>query len=369
MEIFDVMGEHNHEQIVFGFDKDVGLRAIIAIHNTALGPALGGTRMWPYKSTEDALTDALRLSRGMTYKAAACGLSLGGGKGVIIGDPERDKSEVLFRDYGRLVDGLHGRFITGEDVGVGVSDIEWMRAETKYVVGISEALGGGGDPSPVTARGVVFAMKACALEVFQRQSLHGLKVMIQGLGQVGMHLAEFLHQEQAELLVADLDERRVLLAVDKFNATPVGVDEVYGADADIFAPCALGAIVNDETIPKFRVKIICGAANNQLADEKVHGLALKDFEILYAPDYVANAGGLINVANELEGYSRDRAFQQVRAIYDTVRELIEVSKSEDIPTNIASNRVAERRIDQIAKLRRTFVTEPSASYQEGRVFH
>jgi leucine dehydrogenase len=193
--------------------------------------------------------------------------------------------------------------------------------------------------------------------------------MIQGLGQVGMRLAELLHQEQAELLVADLDERRVRLAVDNFHALPVAVNDVYVAEADIFAPCALGAIVNDETIPKFRVKIICGAADNQLADEEKHGLALNDFEILYAPDYVANAGGLINVANDLEGYHRDRAFQQVQAIYDSVRELIEIAKAEDIPTNIASDRLAERRLDQVAKLRRTFVTEPSAGYEGGRMFH
>ncbi len=299
MKIFPEMKEHNHEQIVFGYDKDAGLRAIIAIHNTALGPALGGTRMWSYENEEQALNDALRLSRGMTYKAAAAGLNLGGGKGVIIGDPDKDKSEILFRAYGRLVEGLHGRFITGEDVGIGVRDVEFMGTETNYVVGISESLGGGGDPSPVTAHGVYYGMKACTEEVFGRSSLEGMRVAIQGLGHVGIHLAELLYNDKVKLFVTDLHEDRVEVAVAKFNATAIPAGDIYAVDAEIFAPCALGAIINEDTISKFKFKIIAGSANNMLAEEKKHGQMLKERDILYAPDYVINAGGLINVANEI----------------------------------------------------------------------
>lgn len=369
MEIFSEMLQNNHEQIVFGCDKEAKLKAIIAIHNTTLGPALGGTRMWPYKSEAEALQDALRLSRGMTYKSAVAGINLGGGKAVIIGDPDEHKNEILFRAFGRLVESLHGRFVTGEDVGVSVKDVEWMRSETEYVVGISESLGGGGDPSPVTARGVYFGMKACIEEVFNTSSLNGMRVAIQGLGHVGMYLAEYLYNDGVRLFVSDLHQDRVEIAVEKFNATAVPPDEIFGVDAEIFAPCALGAIINDETIPQFKFKIIAGAANNQLKDGKKNNLALKEKGILYAPDYVINAGGLMNVANEIEGYNRERVMIQVKGIYQVLKNVLEVAKLEDIPTNIASNHIAERRIEQIAKLRRKFVTTPVAYYKHGRVYH
>ena len=368
MEVFSEMIKGSHEQIVFGYDPESGLRAIIAIHNTALGPALGGTRMWPYKSEDEALNDALRLSHGMTYKAAAAGLNLGGGKGVIIGNPDTDKNEILFRAYGRLVEGLHGRYITAEDVGVGVRDVEWMRYETSYVVGISESLGGSGDPSSFTANGVYFGMKACVEEVFGTSSLSGLRVAIQGLGHVGMHLAELLHEDGVKLFVSDLHEANVRTAVENFEAAAVNNDDIYSVKVDIFAPCALGAIINDLTIKKFKFKIIAGAANNQLEDEAKHGKKLKELGILYAPDYVINAGGLINVAHEIEIYNRERALQHVEGMYHILKDLIKVSKDENIPTNIASNRIAERRIEQVAKLKQKFVTTPPVCFKHGRIF-
>ena len=368
MKVFTQMVQHDHEQIVFGYDKDAGLQTIIAIHDTSLGPAIGGTRMWPYESEEDALNDVLRLSRGMTEKAAIAGLNLGGGKGVIIGDPDKDKNEILFRAYGRLIEGLHGRFITAEDVGTDVRDMEWVRAETDYVAGISITLGGSGDPSPMTAHGICHGMKACIEEVLGTSTLANITVALQGLGHVGMHLAELLHKEKVKLIVTDLHEERIQSAVDRFNATPVLPDEIYSVEADIFAPCALGGVINDETIPKFKFRIIAGPANNQLADEQKHGHLLKEKGILYAPDYVINAGGLINVANEIEGYHRQRALSQVENIYTILRRVLQVSKVEGIPTNVASDRIAARRIEQVAKLRRRFVTTPTVSYQHSRIF-
>ncbi|MDQ7051931.1 MAG: Glu/Leu/Phe/Val dehydrogenase dimerization domain-containing protein [candidate division KSB1 bacterium] len=367
MKTFTEMMRRNHEQVVFGYDKESGLRAIIAIHNTTLGPALGGTRMWPYKSEAEALNDVLRLSRGMTYKAAVAGLNLGGGKGVIIGDPQTDKNEILFRAYGRLVEGLGGRYITAEDVGTDVRDMEWVRAETTFVTGISEALGGSGDPSPVTARGVYHGMKACTEEVFGTDRLKGLRVALQGLGHVGMHLAEFLHKEGAKLYVTDIHQDRVRAAVERFGAEAVEPDKIYEVEAEIFAPCALGAIINDETLAKFKFKIIAGAANNQLQDEKKHGQAVKELGILYAPDYVINAGGLINVANEIEGYNRERALTQAEGIYYNVKKVLQVAKDEDIPTHVAANRIAERRIEEVGRLRRKFITARPLRYRGGRI--
>ncbi|MDP2885814.1 MAG: Glu/Leu/Phe/Val dehydrogenase dimerization domain-containing protein [Ignavibacteria bacterium] len=368
MKVLSEMMTFNHEQIVFGNDRDTGLRAIIAIHDTTLGPAIGGTRMWPYKTEDEALGDVLRLSRGMTYKAAAAGLNLGGAKGVIIGDPEKDKNEFLLRAYARLIEGLHGRFITGEDVGISVGDVEWMTAETSSVVGISEALGGSGDPSAATALGVFRGIQACSEEVFDTTSLDGIKVAIQGLGKVGMHLAELLHHEHAKLIVADLDRHRVKLAVGKFEALEVAPEQIYGVDADIFSPCALGAIINDKTMPLFKVGIVAGAANNQLEDEAKHGQVLKKKGILYAPDFVINAGGLINVADEISGYNRERALVKVENIYSVLKEVMRVANKENITTGMAAARMAERRLDQAAKLRRRFVYTPSACYRGTKIF-
>ncbi|MDZ7289074.1 MAG: leucine dehydrogenase [candidate division KSB1 bacterium] len=359
MKIFDAMIEHNHEEVIFCQDRDTGLRAIIAIHDTTLGPALGGTRMWSYKSEEEALQDVLRLARGMTYKSAAAGLNLGGGKAVIIGDPHTDKNEMLFRAFGRFVHGLTGRYITAEDVGTEVRDMEWVRMETPWVVGISEAFGGSGDPSPVTARGVYFGLKACCEEVYNTPSLRGRKVAIQGVGHVGYYLAELLHKEGAKLFVSDIRQDRVQRCVDEFGATAVEPDKIYDVEAEIFAPCALGAIINDETFPRFKFKIIAGGANNQLADEHKHGRIVMEKKILYAPDYVINAGGLINVANELEGYNREKALKQAEGIYNVLKQVFEIARKENIPTNEASNRLAERRIEQVSKLKRMHViTKP-----------
>ncbi|MGH7455039.1 MAG: Glu/Leu/Phe/Val dehydrogenase dimerization domain-containing protein, partial [bacterium] len=355
MKIFNVMQDHNHEEVLFCQDRDSGLRAIIAIHDTTLGPALGGMRLWPYKSEEDAIEDVLRLSRGMTYKSAAAGLNLGGGKAVIIGDPQRDKNEVLFRAFGRFVHGLNGRFITGEDVGTEVNDMVWVKIETPWVLGDPEIIGGSGDPSPVTARGVYFGLKACSEAVFDTPSMRGRKVAIQGVGHVGYYLAEFLHKEGAKLLVTDIRKDRVQRCVEAFGATAVEPDKIFDVDADIFAPCALGAILNDETIPRLKFKVIAGGANNQLADEIKHGRMLMEKRILYAPDYVINAGGLINVANELEGYHREKALKEAEGIYSTLKKVIEIARKENIPAGEASNRFAERRIEQVAKLKRMHV--------------
>jgi len=355
VSIFELMAAKGHEQIVFCREESVGLRAIISIHDTTLGPALGGCRLWNYGSEEDALTDVMRLSRGMTYKAAVAGLNLGGGKAVIIGDPKTDNREELFRAFGRFVESLGGRYITAEDVGTSVSDMEWVRQETSHVTGISRALGGGGDPSPFTAIGTFYGIKACANKVFGSDSLHGLKIVVQGLGHVGAPLVAHLAREGASLIVADIDPQRVEEVSKEYDVKVIGVDEVYDEDADIFAPCALGGVINDETIGRLKVKIIAGAANNQLEDIDKHGMAVHQKGLIYAPDYVINAGGLINVANELQGYHREKALSDVKNIYRIVDLILNLSKKEDIPTVRASNHIAERRIEQIAKIKNTWV--------------
>lgn len=357
MSIFSEMNSKNHEQVVFCNDPDTGLKSIIAIHNTTIGPALGGCRMWDYRSENDALKDVLRLSRGMSYKAAIAQLNLGGGKAVIFGDSKRDKSEILFRSFGRFVQGLGGRYITAEDVGTTVKDMEWVRMETQYVTGISRALGGSGDPSPVTAFGTFIGMKATVKKQLGRDSLSGLKVSIQGVGHVGYHLCEYLHMEGVEIFAADIDQQSLKKVSDEFNATIVNPDEIYDLDVDIYAPCALGATINDGTIPKIKASIIAGAANNQLEDESTHGQQLKDKGILYAPDYAINAGGLINVANELDGYNRDRAFNQAEGIYETLMTIFATADEENIPTNEAAEKVAIKRMKNVSKLRNVFIPQ------------
>ncbi|MBI2416987.1 MAG: Glu/Leu/Phe/Val dehydrogenase [Ignavibacteriales bacterium] len=354
MSIFEAIAQHEHEQVVFCQDKESGLKAIIAIHSTELGPSLGGVRMWHYQKEEDALRDVLRLARGMTYKASVAGLNLGGGKAVIIGNPCAEKSEVLFRSFGRFVEGLAGRYITAEDVGITVKDIEHVRLETKYVCGISESLGGSGDPSPVTAYGVYVGIKACAHEVWGNDSLQGKRIVVQGLGKVGLHLAEHLSNEEAELFITDINPEKVTAALKTVKATAIKPEEVFTLKADIFSPNALGAVICDESINKLQCAIIAGGANNQLESEQIHGELLKQKGILYAPDYVINAGGLINVANELEGYSRDRALKQADGIYEVLKKIIKTSKEADIPTHEASNKLAEERIRSISRLSRYY---------------
>lgn len=342
----------DHEQVVFCQNKDVGLKAFIAIHNTTLGPALGGTRMWNYKDEEEALIDVLRLSKGMTYKASAAGLNLGGGKAVIMGDPKTQKTEGLFRAFGRYVNSLNGRYITAEDVGTTVKEMEYVFMETSWVTGIPKAFGGSGDPSPYTAHGVLMAIKASVKEKFQTDSLKGIRIAVQGLGNVGFHLVEYLAAEGAELIIADIDMGKVKNVADRFNAKVVSPDLIDSVDCDVFAPCALGAGVNDKTLSKFKAKIICGGANNQLAEAR-HGDHLAELGILYAPDYVANAGGLMNVFVELEGYSPDRALDKTVQVYDNLLKVFEIAKRDGIGTHTAADRLAEERIATIGRLKQT----------------
>jgi leucine dehydrogenase len=351
MEFFDQMTEGGHEQIVFWNDPEFGYRGIIAIHDTTLGPALGGTRFWNYESDHDAVVDALRLSRGMTYKAAVAGLNLGGGKSVIWGNNRTPDREMIFRAHGRAVESLGGRYITAEDVGTSPDDMDFVAMETEHVVGRH---GRSGDPSPVTAYGIYRGIKASAAVRYGDDSLAGRHVVVQGVGHVGYYLCEDLAAEDARLTVTDIDPERVQRVVEAFGATAVAPDAVYDVEADIFAPCALGAVVNDETIDRFSFDIIAGGANNQLAVSSRHGPALQERDILYAPDYVINAGGLINVYGELEDWSSERAKQKAGSIYDTLLQIYEMAKAEGLDTNAAATRVAERRIGQARHLQRTW---------------
>lgn len=352
--MFKYLEKYDYEQVVFCQDKQSGLKAIIAIHDTTLGPALGGTRMWTYESEEAAIEDALRLSRGMTYKNAAAGLNLGGGKTVIIGDPRKDKNEELFRAFGRYVQGLNGRYITAEDVGTTVADMDLIHEETDFVTGISPAFGSSGNPSPVTAYGVYRGMKAAAKAAFGTDSLEGKVVAVQGVGNVAYTLCRYLHEEGAQLIVTDINKEAVQRAVDDFGAKAVDPNEIYGVDCDIYAPCALGATVNDQTIPLLKAKVIAGSANNQLKDT-THGDIIHEMGIVYAPDYVINAGGVINVADELYGYNHERAMKKVEQIYASIEKVIEISKRDGIPTYVAADRMAEERIEKIRNSRSQFL--------------
>jgi leucine dehydrogenase len=350
--VFGAVSELGHEQVVFCHDEATSLKAIIAIHNTTLGPALGGTRMWNYATEQDALTDVLRLSRGMTYKAAISGLNLGGGKAVIIGDAKTMKSEALMRRFGKFVQSLGGKYYTAEDVNMKTSDMEYISMETKFVTGLPEAMGGGGDPSPVTAYGVYMGMKATAKKVYGSDSLAGKRVGVQGIGQVGMHLVEHLVKENAKVFITDINDERVESVAGKFGAIPVPQDKIYELDMDIYAPCALGATLNDDTIPKLRCAMIAGAANNQLKEELKHGYMLADRNIAYAPDFLINAGGLINVYSEFTGnYNRNRAYQQAEKIYDTCLNILTLAEREKITSQEAAIQLAEKRISEIARVR------------------
>ncbi len=354
MEIFKYMETADFEQVVFCQDKTSGLKAIIAIHDTTLGPALGGTRMWTYDTEEAAIEDALRLARGMTYKNAAAGLNLGGGKTVIIGNPKTDKNDEMFRAFGRYIEGLNGRYITAEDVGTTEADMDLIHLETDYVTGTSGDDGSSGNPSPVTAYGIYVGMKAAAKEAFGTDSLKGKKVAVQGVGNVAYTMCAHLHEEGAKLYVTDINQEAVQRAVDEFGATAVPIDEIYKQDVDIFAPCALGAIINDETIPQFKCKVIAGSANNQLKENR-HGDQIHEMGIVYAPDYVINSGGVINVADELIGYNKERALNRVGGIYDTILEIFAISKRDGIPSYVAADRLAEERIARVAKSRSQFL--------------
>ncbi|HEX4960873.1 MAG TPA: Glu/Leu/Phe/Val dehydrogenase dimerization domain-containing protein [Thermoanaerobaculia bacterium] len=350
MELFQQMVEMGHERVLFCSNPDVGLKAIIAVHSTVLGPGLGGVRMWPYGSMEEALTDVLRLSRGMTYKAAAAGLNLGGGKAVIVGDPKKEKNEALLRAFGRYVESLNGFYITAEDVGTDLEDMEVIQQETRWVTGVSPEQGGGGDPSPVTAFGVLQGLQAAVAAHFGDGALTGRSVAVQGLGNVGYNLARFLREAGAKVFATDLNAEVTDRAREELGAEIVPAAEILEVPCDVVAPCALGAVLNDESIPRLRCRIVAGAANNQLADERRHGLELHNRGILYAPDFVINAGGLINVYNELVGYNRDTAMRMTRGIYANMARVFEISRTESIPTALAADRLAEERIAQVKSL-------------------
>ena len=358
---FEMLEEHNHEQMVLCSNKAANLRAIIAIHDTTLGPAIGGTRMRQYDTINDALKDALRMARTMTYKSAVSGLNLGGGNAVIIGNPKKDKSEKLFRTFGKYVDSLGGRYITAEDVGTNVRDMEFVRMETKYVAGISKALGGSGDPSPVTAYGVYVGMKAMARKRWGNDSLRGKKIAIQGAGNVASYLVEHLYHEGARIIIADKNEDKLKKIVSSVKVHIVPPEEIYSVEAEIFSPCALGGIINEETVSKMNFDIIAGSANNQLKNEIADCKALAEKDILYAPDYVINAGGLINVANELEGYRQDRALRQAEGIYDTLTKVMDLAEAEGITSLEAANRLAEERLQMVAGLKNIYTNSSKSS--------
>ena len=336
-----------HEQVLIGREAASGYHGIIAIHSTALGPAVGGTRFWHYETEADALTDALRLSHGMTYKNALAGLPLGGGKSIIIGDNKRPDRDALLRAHGRFVETLKGRYITAEDVGTSPADMEIVRLETQHVAGL---LGRSGDPSPFTARGVFRAIQASIRFLRDTDNLSGVTVALQGCGHVGYNLAKLLHEAGAKLIVSDVNESSVSRAVDEFAAKRVETSEIFGVDANVFAPCALGGVLNDQTIPELKVQIVAGAANNQLLEEH-HGTMLRERNILYAPDYVANAGGILNGCVELLGWQAEHALNKVDEIYDTVLRIFESAKAEGITTNKAADRLAEERLSSVARHR------------------
>ncbi len=361
MSVFEWMSNLDHEQIVFCNDRSTGLKAIIGIHSTTMGPALGGCRMWDYASEEDALKDVVRLSRGMTYKAVMAGLALGGGKAVIIGDPKKLKSQAFFRAFGRFVESLGGRYITAEDVNIKVQDMEYVAMETKSVTGVG-GVGGSGDPSPVTALGVYWGIKAAVKHKLGKDSLAGIRVGVQGVGSVGSWLCKYLHNDGAKLVVGDLKKSSVDEMAEKYGAAVADANSIHKADVDVFAPCALGAGLNDETIPDISATIVAGAANNQLADEDKHGRMLLEKGILYAPDYVINAGGLINVYQELKGYDEAAAKLKARGIYDTLIEIFERSVAENRPTNETSDAIAEQRIKTMAGVRQTWQSQFSVPW-------
>ena len=340
------IAQEGYEKVVKCEDPESGLRAVIAVHDTTLGPALGGLRMWPYASWDDAIFDVLRLSRGMTYKSAVADTGLGGGKSVIIGNPKTDKSEALFRAMGKFVDSFEGKYITAEDVGTSVEDMVHVRAETTRVTGLPLDMGSSGDPSPYTSLGVFVGIKACLEEVFGSADFKGRTVAIQGCGHVGAILADLLHEVGATMFVTDISPERAQAVADKTGATVVDPNDILSMECDVLAPCALGAIVNDETLDKFHCKIIAGGANNVLLREE-HGQRLKEAGILYAPDYVINAGGIINVSIEVEGeYDAERSTKKVENIYAALKRVFEIAKEQDIPSNVAANHLAEERLQQ-----------------------
>lgn len=349
MAVFEKIHADNYEQIVFCNDNKTGLKAIIALHSTALGPATGGCRMWNYRNEEEALTDVLRLSKGMTYKNSISNIPLGGGKSIIIGDTSQKTPELLKR-FGDFVETLKGHYITAKDVGIDSSDLKVIKSRTSHILGIAGEANSSGDPSPVTAWGVYNGMLACAEKAFGGKSLKGLHVTLQGLGAVNYHLLKYLQQEGAMVSACDINQDAVERAKKEFGITAVSPEAIYDVACDMFSPGALGAIINPQTIPRLKCKVIAGAANNQLATER-DGEELVKRGILYAPDFAINAGGVINIAHEREGYSRDKAYAHVAKIYDTIKNILEVSAAERLPTNLVANRIAENRVREAERAR------------------
>ena len=344
IKILSNMSSMEHEQVVFCQDNETGLKAIIAIHNTTLGPALGGTRMWNYSNEADALNDVLRLSRGMTFKAAISGLALGGGKAVIIGDSSKDKTPELLQRFGKFVDTLSGNYITAEDVGMCADDMTHIRKETLHVTGLPQEMGGGGDPSPVTAYGVYMGMKASAKFLWGSDDLEGKRVLVQGVGHVGENVVKHLSEERAEIFINDINIENLMRVSKKYNASIVNGDELYAFEMDIYAPCALGATINDHTLSLLKCKIIAGAANNQLENEIKHSEILKEKGIIYAPDFLINAGGLINVFSELNGYDETDAYAKTKEIYNTTLEILHKAKNDGVTTHSAALSIAKERL-------------------------
>lgn len=352
MDVFSYMAEYGYEQIVYFYDETTGLKGITCIHNTTLGPALGGTRLWNYSTEEEALIDVLRLARGMTYKSAAAGLNLGGGKTVIIGDASKVKSEAFWRAYGRFVQSLNGRYITAEDVNTSPEDMDYIAMETKYVTGLRQT---SGDPSPVTAYGVYWGIKASCKELFGSDSLEGRRIAVQGVGHVGYHLVKHLVNEGAQVIIADINDQNIQKVRDEFKSVEVvNPDEIYQVDCDVFAPCALGGVINDQTIPQLKAKIVAGSANNVLEEDR-HGKKLQEMGILYAPDYVINAGGVINVYQELIGYNREEALNKTKKIYQRLLDVYQIAKEENLTTLEAADRYAEERIKIIGEIRKNYI--------------
>ncbi|MEC4115530.1 Glu/Leu/Phe/Val dehydrogenase dimerization domain-containing protein [Myroides phaeus] len=343
--VFGQLSFDNHEQIVFCHDKDSGLKAIIGIHNTTLGPALGGTRMWNYASEWEALNDVLRLSRGMTYKSAISGLDLGGGKAVIIGDSKKDKSPELIKAFAKYVNSLGGRYITAEDVGTTTDDMDLIHSITPHVTGISQSLGGSGNPSPVTAYGVFMGLKAATQFQFGSDDLNGKKILVQGIGNVGETLVKHLVEHGALVQITDINQDRVTQIAEKYNVQKFTGDDIYSADVDIYSPCALGATINDDTIEKIKAKVIAGAANNQLAVEAKHGKRLQERGIVYAPDFLINAGGIINVFGEIVKYDLNEALRRTENIYNTTLEVLNYAKQHGLTSQQAAMKKAEERLN------------------------
>lgn len=344
--VFEMMEPMEHEQVMFFNDKPTGLKGIIAVHNTVLGPSLGGCRIWNYDNESDALWDVLRLSRGMTFKSSISGISLGGGKAVIIGSPKVKRDEAFWRRFGKFVDSLNGKYITAEDVGTSTEVMSYVMQETKYVTGKPVSAGGTGDPSPFTAYGVFVGLKASVKQAFGNDSLEGKKVAVQGVGHVGHSLVGYLTKAGAKVFITDINQANLEATAKEFNATVVGTHEIYDIDVDVYAPCALGATLNSDTISTLRCSVIAGAANNQLADENLHGQMLLDKGIVFAPDFLINAGGVINCYREVQSLSEAEANILIENIYTRTLDIFKKSKAENIPTQEAAIKLAVERIEK-----------------------